>query len=35
VENEMSEYKNLLFSHLKRDILSVLYRDKQVGKQIG
>ena len=35
VEDEMSEYKNLMFSHLKRDILSVLYRDKQVGKQIG
>ena len=35
VENEMSEYKSLMFSHLKRDILSVLYRDKQVGKQIG
>jgi biopolymer transport protein TolQ len=35
VENELTEYKNLMFSHLKRDILSVLYRDKQVGKQIG
>ena len=35
VEDEMSEYKSLMFSHLKRDILSVLYRDKQVGKQIG
>ncbi|HUI90675.1 MAG TPA: MotA/TolQ/ExbB proton channel family protein [Chitinivibrionales bacterium] len=32
VENELSEYKNLMFSHLKRDILSVLYRDKHPGK---
>jgi biopolymer transport protein TolQ len=35
VENEMAEYKNLVFSHLKRDILSVLYRDKPAGKQLG
>jgi biopolymer transport protein TolQ len=29
IENEMGEFKNLLFSHIKRDILSVLYGDKQ------
>jgi biopolymer transport protein TolQ len=28
IENEIDEFKNLLFSHMKRDILSVLYRDK-------
>lgn len=27
VENEVDEFKNLMFSHMKRDILSVLYRD--------
>ena len=29
IENEVAEFKNLLFSHVKRDILSVLYGDKQ------
>jgi len=29
IENEVGEFKNLLFSHVKRDILSVLYGDKQ------
>ncbi len=28
IENEVDEFKSLLFSHMKRDILSVLYRDK-------
>jgi biopolymer transport protein TolQ len=28
IENEVGEFKNLLFSHVKRDILSVLYGDK-------
>ncbi len=35
VENEMDEFKSLMFSHLKRDILSVLYRDKPGTKTIG
>jgi biopolymer transport protein TolQ len=29
IENEVGEFKNLLFSHAKRDILSILYGDKQ------
>lgn len=29
IENEMDEFKNLLFSHLKRDIFNVLYGSKQ------
>jgi biopolymer transport protein TolQ len=29
IENEVGEFKNILFSHVKRDILSVLYGDKQ------
>jgi biopolymer transport protein TolQ len=29
IENEVGEFKNQLFSHVKRDILSVLYEDKQ------
>lgn len=29
IENEVDEFKNLLYSHVKRDILSVLYGDKQ------
>ncbi len=29
IENEMDEFKNLLYSHVKRDVLSVLYGDKQ------
>jgi biopolymer transport protein TolQ len=29
IENEIGEFKNLLFSHVKREILSVLYGDKQ------
>jgi len=28
IENEIDEFKNLLFSHLKRDIFTVLYTDK-------
>ncbi len=35
VENEMDEFKSVMFSHLKRDILSVLYRDKQGTTPIG
>jgi biopolymer transport protein TolQ len=35
VENEMDEFKSLMFSHLKRDILGVLYRDKQGTTPIG
>jgi biopolymer transport protein TolQ len=31
IENEVDEFKSLLFSHMKRDILSVLYRDKSAG----
>jgi biopolymer transport protein TolQ len=33
-ENELDEFKNLLFSHVKREILSVLYRDKQGVKTV-
>jgi biopolymer transport protein TolQ len=35
VENEIDEFKSLMFSHLKRDVLSVLYRDKQGPKPLG
>jgi biopolymer transport protein TolQ len=31
IENEIDEFKNLLFSHVKRDILNTLYGDKQAG----
>jgi biopolymer transport protein TolQ len=34
IENEVGEFKNLLFSHVKRDILGTLYGDKQ-KKTVG
>jgi biopolymer transport protein TolQ len=33
-ENDIDEFKTLLFSHLKREILGVLYRDKPGAKSV-
>jgi biopolymer transport protein TolQ len=34
-ENELDEFKIRLFSHLKREIMGILYREKKDGKTIG